>query len=382
MSGTHDMAPAGHDTHLYDPDVQDNQIVALYNTDAEAQAARDKLVASGVDSGAVQVMARDADRMAGGVDYDKGDQGLWGSIKSLFMPDDEAHAYNHAVDKGHAMVVVTPARTANRHQIIDVLESTDPIDFDAKLEEWRQAGYDYGNENKSLRTETATGLATGTGTAMGAVTEAASTAGRSGSEASTINTGMNTAVAASDSTLPTTGTTGAIAGGAMAMGALPADAETVKVMEERLRVGKREVAQGGVRVRSYVVERPIEEQVRLHEERIEVERRPVDRVATAADAAFTDRTLEASATSEEAVINKEARVVEEIELHKDVVERTETEKDTVRKTEVEVEDTPGTKTTGTTHSGPMTTGADATGSGATSSTAGATTSGMNAPRKP
>lgn len=367
MSGTHDMAPSGHDTHLYDPEAQDNQIVALYNTDAEAQAARDKLVASGVDSGAVQVMARDADRMAGGVDYDKGDQGLWGSIKSLFMPDDEAHAYNHAVDKGHAMVVVTPARTANRNQIIDVLESTDPIDFDAKLEEWRQAGYDYGNENKSLRTETATGLATGTGTAMGTVTEAASTAGRTGGEASTMNTGMNTTVAASDKTLPTTGTTGAMSANM--------DADTIKVMEERLRVGKREVAQGAVRVRSYVVERPVEEQVRLHEERIEVERRPVDRAATGADAAFQDRTLEATATSEQAVINKEARVVEEIELHKDVAERTETVKDTVRKTEVEVEDT-------TKHSGSMKTGPDATGTGATSSTAGATTSGMNAPRKP
>ena len=377
MSGSHNMAPSGHDTHLYDPEAHDNQIVALYNTDAEAQAARDKLVASGVDGSAVQVMARDADRMAGGVNYDKGDQGLWGSIKSLFMPDDEAHAYNHAVDKGHAMVVVTPARTANRNQIVDVLESTDPIDFDAKLEEWRQGGYDYGNENKSLRTETATGLATGTGTAMGTVTEAASTAGRSGAEASTMNTGMNTAVAASDSTVPTTGTTGAIATGAMA------SADTIKVMEERLRVGKREVAQGGVRVRSYVVERPVEEQVRLHEERIEVERRPVDRAATSADAAFTDRTLEASATSEEAVIKKEARVIEEIELHKDVAERTETVKGTVRKTEVEVEDTTGAKTTtGTTHGAPLTTGPDATGTGATSSTAGATTSGMNAPRKP
>ena len=64
MSDTHDMAPAGHDTHLYDPNTHDNQIVALYNTDAEAQAARDKLVAAGVDSSAVQVMARDADRTA------------------------------------------------------------------------------------------------------------------------------------------------------------------------------------------------------------------------------------------------------------------------------------------------------------------------------
>ena len=162
-------------------------------------------------------------------------------------------------------------------------------------------------------------------------------------------------------------------------------------MEERLRVGKREVAGGAVRVRSYVVERPVEEQVRLHEERVSVERRPVDRAVTGADAAaFQERTIEARATSEEAVVGKEARVVEEIGIRKEASDRTETVRDTVRSTKVEVEDgtktAPGattTKPTGpaTTTTGPSSSGTMGTGGTTSNSTPGATTSGMNTPRK-
>ena len=157
-------------------------------------------------------------------------------------------------------------------------------------------------------------------------------------------------------------------------------------MEERLRVGKREVATGAVRVRSYVVERPIEEQVSLHEERVHVERHPVDREVTAADAAnaFQERTIEAQARSEEAVVQKDVRVIEEIGIRKDVSDRTETVHDTVRKTEVDVEDTSAaTRPTGaaTTTTSTEKGGSMGTGGTTTNSTAGATTSGMNAPRK-
>jgi len=162
------------------------------------------------------------------------------------------------------------------------------------------------------------------------------------------------------------------------------DAETIKVMEERLRVGKREVAGGAVRVRSYVVERPVEEQVRLHEERVSIERRPVDRPVSAADAAaFQERTIEARATSEEAVVSKEARVVEEIALHKEASDRTETVRDTLRSTKVDVEDSsevvPGATTTGVT--GTSSTGTMGTGGTTPNSTPGATSSGANTPRK-
>ena len=113
-----------------------------------------------------------------------------------------------------------------------------------------------------------------------------------------------------------------------AVATAPNDA-MIEVIDEQLRVGKREVAAGAVRVRSYIVERPVEEQVRLREEHISVDRRPMDRPADGA--AFQDRTIE------EAVISKDVRVVEEIGLRKEASERVETVRDTVRQTEVEIE---------------------------------------------
>jgi uncharacterized protein (TIGR02271 family) len=115
--------------------------------------------------------------------------------------------------------------------------------------------------------------------------------------------------------------------------------ERIPIVEERLRVGKREVGHGRVRIRSYVVETPVQEQVTLREERVNVERRPVDRPLTSADEAlFQERTVEVAKTAEEAVVAKEARVVEEVTLRKTAEERTETVRDTVRRTEVDVED--------------------------------------------
>ena len=117
----------------------------------------------------------------------------------------------------------------------------------------------------------------------------------------------------------------------------------IPVIEEELRVGKRAVEGGGVRVRTRVVERPVEEAVRLREERVNVERRPVNRPVTDTDLnAFREGTFELRERSEEAVVDKTARVVEEVAINKEVGERTETVRDTVRKTDVDVEET-GTK---------------------------------------
>ena len=56
--------------------------------------------------------------------------------------------------------------------------------------------------------------------------------------------------------------------------------EAIPIVEERLRVGKRDTNLGRVRVRSYLVEEPAEEQVTLRQERVRVERRPVDKELT------------------------------------------------------------------------------------------------------
>lgn len=110
------------------------------------------------------------------------------------------------------------------------------------------------------------------------------------------------------------------------------------VIEENLEVGKREVEKGAVRLRSRIVERPVEESVRLREERVHVERTPVDRDATDADFSnFKEKDIEMVERAEVPVVNKQARVVEEVRLNKEVNEREETIRDTVRNTEVDVE---------------------------------------------
>jgi len=121
---------------------------------------------------------------------------------------------------------------------------------------------------------------------------------------------------------------------------------TINRIEEDLQVGKRTVETGGVRVRSRIVEKPVEENIRLREERVTVDRNPVDRAASRDELSnFQERDIELTERAEVPIVNKEARVVEEIRISKDVDEREETVRDTVRKTEVDVENLSGNDTT-------------------------------------
>lgn len=114
--------------------------------------------------------------------------------------------------------------------------------------------------------------------------------------------------------------------------------QTIKVIEEKFEVGKRTVETGGVRLRSRIVSKPVEEHVRLREERVHVQRTPVSRLATAADLnAFQDGEITLTEQAEVPVVSKTAHVVEEISVGKNVTERDETIRDTVRRTDVEVE---------------------------------------------
>jgi stress response protein YsnF len=112
----------------------------------------------------------------------------------------------------------------------------------------------------------------------------------------------------------------------------------IPVVEEDLRVGKRAVLKGGVRVYSRLVEQPVEETVNLQEERVRVERQPVNRPVRESDfRTGRDEVVEVQEFAEEPVVSKEARVVEEVRINKEATQRKETVKDTVRRTEVNVE---------------------------------------------
>ena len=116
-------------------------------------------------------------------------------------------------------------------------------------------------------------------------------------------------------------------------------------VEEELKVGKRAVAKGGVRIFTRMTEVPVTETVRLREEHADVKRTSVDRPATEADfAAFKEGSIEVREMAEEAVVSKTARVTGEVEIGRTATEREETIRDTVRKTKVDVEQLDGGST--------------------------------------
>ena len=125
-------------------------------------------------------------------------------------------------------------------------------------------------------------------------------------------------------------------------------AQKVNIIEENLQVGKRVEQTGGARIRSRIIEKPVEESIRLREEHVNVQRRDVNRPATEADfAAFKEGEISVTESAERAVVAKEARVVGEVSIGKEVTEREEVVRDTVRSTDVQVEQL-GTTQTGAT----------------------------------
>lgn len=112
--------------------------------------------------------------------------------------------------------------------------------------------------------------------------------------------------------------------------------QKILVTEEELKVGKRTVDTGGVRIHKRVEEKAVEETIPLREERVTVERRPAGGPAEKVD--LEEGTIDVRATREEPVVSKEPRVVEEVVIRKEVVEREARVGDKVRKTRVDIEE--------------------------------------------
>ena len=117
--------------------------------------------------------------------------------------------------------------------------------------------------------------------------------------------------------------------------------ERIPLVEEELRIGKREVVSGGTRVRSFTREVPIQEEVELLYEETSITRRPVNRRLTEEEVVqgglLQERVVEVTQMREEAVVTKEAFVREEVVVTKNVARRVEQINETVRRTEVETQ---------------------------------------------
>jgi len=287
-------------------------VACLFATPARAEEARDALVSSGTPASEVQVTSQDTTTSEGG--------GIWESLKRIFTGED-LEGYQEGVHRGQTLLTARVRSEEEADHVYALLERYDPVDLDAQESSWRAEGW-------TGRRTTGT---TETAAAFGAAGERTDTVGPQTTDTGTTGVAkpIGTTSATTESDL--TGRAAAPLGGEQGEQVIP-------IVEEKIAVGKRETGRGSVRVRSYVVETPVEEDVRLREERVHVERRPVDREIGADAAAFQDRSVEMTESREEAVVQKTARVTEEVVVRKDVDERTEHVSDTVRKTEVEVDD--------------------------------------------
>ena len=279
-------------------------VTALYESRSAAENARDQLVGLGIPNSDIDVRgAESAGALSEGGSTPSEEKGFW---SSLFMPDEDRHTYSEGMNRGgYALSARVPEGLDDA--AMEALERSGAVDLDAQAESWRQSGWTGGALAGDV-TASGAGTAGSAGVAGTGVAEAGAVAYRTESQAD-----QQRAVGGGD--------------------------EVIQAAEEQLRVGKREVGRGSVRIRSYVTERPVEEQVELSQEHVTIERRPVDRELAAGDAAFQERTIEAVERGEEAVVSKTARVTEEIGIRKDVESEVETVRDTVRKQEIEVEDT-------------------------------------------
>ena len=116
--------------------------------------------------------------------------------------------------------------------------------------------------------------------------------------------------------------------------------EVLRLAEEQLEVGKREVETGKARVRRFVTEKPVESRVTLHEEHAEIARRAVTDPTALRDVDWSDKVIEVVETDEQAVVTKTARVAEEVLIRREGTDHVETVRDTVRRQQVELERLP------------------------------------------
>ena len=276
-----------------------NTIIGIFDDRSHAQQTEQELIAAGFDRSAISIRAGGTQTTTT-TTKSRADEGggVWEAIKDLFgMADESERAYYQEAARRGGVILSVNAQENQIDRACDIIARHNPVDIETRAQQWRQQGWTPpATADVEARITTQHQQATG----------AQRTAHQQ--QARTATTTQH-----------------------------QAGAEKIPVVQEELRVGKRAVNRGGVRVYSHVTERPVEENVQLREERVNVERRPVDRPVTNADEAFRERTIEARETAEEAVVQKQARVVEEVTVNKDVQQRQEKVRDTVRRTDVEVE---------------------------------------------
>jgi hypothetical protein len=251
-------------------------MVAIYESRAEAERVRDQLLSEGLAGTNIRLSGESAEAPTTTTQHSPRTTSFFDWLFGAEPSATERGWYETNLSSGRTALSVYMDDAARQEQVREILEASDPLEIDEDAIA-SQAG------------EKEPGL------------------GRSG------------------------------AGSTSTQAAEVGDSEQVIPIEkEELQVGKRQT-EVRHRIRTYVVERPVEEQVNLVDETVVVERRPADGVSTHSGA-FQERDIETIERHEEPVVAKTVRTPEEVVVRKAKREHAETVRDSVRETKVDVKD--------------------------------------------
>jgi uncharacterized protein (TIGR02271 family) len=312
-----------------------NTVIGIFEYTSEAQEAQKYLLANGFSDGQVDIKVSGTIDNTNTVDHDDAGDKISNFFKNLFGDDDdEVNRYSEAGRKG--TIVTVHARTADEAEVAArVLDNYGAVDVNETAGSFNTSGT-YGvntTSNSVYNTDVTDTAVMDRGYISPNDADIADKSYLASDEADITNKSY---IASDDADIADRNF--------IASDVDTTQSTSIPVIEEELHVGKREVTTGGVRLRSRIIERPVEESIRLREEYVTVERTPVDRLATESDFdTFKEGTVEVIEHAEIPVVSKEARIVEEVSLGKQVEEREEIISDTVRSTQVETEKISGTE---------------------------------------
>lgn len=116
-------------------------ITALFDTKADAEAGAERLREAGLDAAHIGIHDDTTHKLAG--DYSTHeDKGLWASIKNVFVPHEDRHAYEEGIRRG-GFLLTADVDDDDTATAVDVLENANSIDLDARTADWRASGWDY-----------------------------------------------------------------------------------------------------------------------------------------------------------------------------------------------------------------------------------------------
>ena len=117
------------------------------------------------------------------------------------------------------------------------------------------------------------------------------------------------------------------------------ESANVELHEEQVKVGKRQVEAGGVRLRKVIRTETVNQPVELQREEIVIERVPASGEAHAGTSEFQQEDIFIPLRREEAIVEKETRVREEVRVSKKAQTERQNISQQVRREDVEVHNT-------------------------------------------